>query len=260
MSYFFIFFFFFYLMIRRPPRSTLFPYTTLFRSPSFLRTVAEIQRTVPDVRFVVAAFSGKQAAMARRMVTESGQRVEVFATKTPELIHAATCCLACSGSVSLELLAYERPTVILYQISPFALFAQRFFRKVQYITLVNLLACENAFPPKVTTFDPDAPEAEDIPFPEYLTCRDKSSQMAAHITSWLTDDQALARRIGQLRELKGRFARAGASATAAEYILHELSGSAHDQSSRRVTRIDAPEAPAPHVQDPSHVSPQDSHF
>src|SRR2546430_5852336 len=40
-SYFFIsflslslFFFFFFLMIRRPPRSTLFPYTTLFRSPA----------------------------------------------------------------------------------------------------------------------------------------------------------------------------------------------------------------------------------
>src|SRR5476651_2562557 len=33
-KYFFIFFFFFFffLMIRRPPRSTLFPYTTLFRS------------------------------------------------------------------------------------------------------------------------------------------------------------------------------------------------------------------------------------
>src|SRR5580693_10312329 len=31
-SYFIIFFFFFFLMIRRPPRSTLFPYTTLFRS------------------------------------------------------------------------------------------------------------------------------------------------------------------------------------------------------------------------------------
>ena len=28
----FVFFFFFFLMIRRPPRTTLFPYTTLFRS------------------------------------------------------------------------------------------------------------------------------------------------------------------------------------------------------------------------------------
>src|SRR5256885_518475 len=30
--YYTYFFFFFFLMIRRPPRSTLFPYTTLFRS------------------------------------------------------------------------------------------------------------------------------------------------------------------------------------------------------------------------------------
>src|SRR6266487_5948405 len=32
--YLFLLFFFFFLMIRRPPRSTLFPYTTLFRSGS----------------------------------------------------------------------------------------------------------------------------------------------------------------------------------------------------------------------------------
>src|SRR5215475_15560787 len=31
-SFFFLFYLFFFLMIRRPPRSTLFPYTTLFRS------------------------------------------------------------------------------------------------------------------------------------------------------------------------------------------------------------------------------------
>src|SRR2546428_11859778 len=34
--------FFFFLMIRRPPRSTLFPYTTLFRSPG-LGKVARAQ-------------------------------------------------------------------------------------------------------------------------------------------------------------------------------------------------------------------------
>src|SRR3712207_7350240 len=31
--------FFFFLMIRRPPRSTLFPYTTLFRSPQRQHTL-----------------------------------------------------------------------------------------------------------------------------------------------------------------------------------------------------------------------------
>src|SRR2546430_13054612 len=33
-------FFFFFLMIRRPPRSTLFPYTTLFRSATGVRAEA----------------------------------------------------------------------------------------------------------------------------------------------------------------------------------------------------------------------------
>src|SRR2546427_11712964 len=35
-----VFFFFFFLMIRRPPRSTLFPYTTLFRSQTVFAPVS----------------------------------------------------------------------------------------------------------------------------------------------------------------------------------------------------------------------------
>src|SRR6266581_5932911 len=37
-----LFFFFFFLMIRRPPRSTLFPYTTLSRSPFALYASAAL--------------------------------------------------------------------------------------------------------------------------------------------------------------------------------------------------------------------------
>src|SRR3712207_7724862 len=36
--------YFFFLMIRRPPRSTLFPYTTLFRSRQAARGVAAARR------------------------------------------------------------------------------------------------------------------------------------------------------------------------------------------------------------------------
>src|ERR1019366_10770430 len=39
--------YFFFLMIRRPPRSTLFPYTTLFRSRHFCLTKAPLR---PDYR------------------------------------------------------------------------------------------------------------------------------------------------------------------------------------------------------------------
>src|SRR5256885_13333832 len=44
-----LFFFFFFLMIRRPPRSTLFPYTTLFRSLLWLSTVPLTNATVAQI-------------------------------------------------------------------------------------------------------------------------------------------------------------------------------------------------------------------
>src|SRR5260370_35691065 len=43
-------FFFFFLMIRRPPRSTLFPYTTLFRSLCRVCRVDSISVGTSDLR------------------------------------------------------------------------------------------------------------------------------------------------------------------------------------------------------------------
>src|SRR5215203_6231993 len=52
--FFFIFSFcFFFLMIRRPPRSTLFPYTTLFRSAELVRRSREQGWLEPLLREVV---------------------------------------------------------------------------------------------------------------------------------------------------------------------------------------------------------------
>src|SRR5687768_18478938 len=42
-------FFLFFLMIRRPPRSTLFPYTTLFRSAQARRVPRELHVCAVDV-------------------------------------------------------------------------------------------------------------------------------------------------------------------------------------------------------------------
>src|SRR5688572_33043735 len=46
----FLYCFFFFLMIRRPPRSTLFPYTTLFRSSTVQIRVMEKRK--PPVRVI----------------------------------------------------------------------------------------------------------------------------------------------------------------------------------------------------------------
>src|SRR5687768_18222212 len=50
-------FFFFFLMIRRPPRSTLFPYTTLFRSVSTMSedAMAAVPRALREGGYALGA-------------------------------------------------------------------------------------------------------------------------------------------------------------------------------------------------------------
>src|SRR2546425_7409220 len=59
---------FFFLMIRRPPRSTLFPYTTLFRSPSFRR--GSDPRPTPGTRRRGIAGSGRGTPRSEEHTSE----------------------------------------------------------------------------------------------------------------------------------------------------------------------------------------------
>src|SRR6266516_3164718 len=64
-------FFFFFLMIRRPPRSTLFPYTTLFRAQA--HALAAVAPRQPGARASAAKASGfvdEQAGHGPRLGVE----------------------------------------------------------------------------------------------------------------------------------------------------------------------------------------------
>src|SRR5256885_9456760 len=62
-------------MIRRPPRSTLFPYTTLFRSAALARAVA-IHSDQADVRFDIALFAGRGDAHALQELADTARSEE----------------------------------------------------------------------------------------------------------------------------------------------------------------------------------------
>ena len=187
-----------------------------------LKAAAIVRQKVPDARFALACFKHHHAELARRAVEQSGVPVEIHVGKTPELMRLADCAMSVSGSVSLELLYHTTPTVILYWIGRSAYFVQGFFRKVKYITLVNLLATDGLESEDLTPFDPSQPDADRILFPEYLTCEDKSVQIADHIIEWLTDPAARAKRVEALAALKAQVAHGGASSRAAEYILEAV--------------------------------------
>lgn len=190
---------------------------------SFLKAAQQIAKRVPNARFAVAAFKVSQAVTIREMIAQMGVDAEVYVDRTPELIHSADCCLACSGSVSLELLYHAKPSVILYQVSRFGFFMQNRFRRVRYITLVNLLtASEIATPRPAHLYDANDPADAHALLPEYLTRTDKSAQLAEHCVEWLTDADARWRRVAALRRLRDQHAGGGASERAAAYITNVL--------------------------------------
>jgi lipid-A-disaccharide synthase len=189
----------------------------------FLKAAAIVHEKVPDARFSIAAFKPHQAEIARSLVEQSGLPIEICVGKTPELMRLADCAMSVSGSVSLELLYHTTPTVILYWISRQAYFVQTFFRKVKYITLVNLLSADGLADEDLTPYDPAQADADRVLFPEYLTYEDKSAQIAGHIVEWLTDPAKRTARVEALAALKDRVAHGGASGRAAEYILSAIS-------------------------------------
>src|SRR5690349_21911056 len=82
---------FFFLMIRRPPRSTLFPYTTLFRSDHPERLAVKLH----PARLIVAQdFHGqfKRAGVDRKSTRLNSSHVEisyaVFCLKKKKKTHA----------------------------------------------------------------------------------------------------------------------------------------------------------------------------
>jgi lipid-A-disaccharide synthase len=192
---------------------------------AFLRAAEVIAAHVPNVRFAVAAFKESQAETARALANESTLAIRVHVGRTPELIHAADCCLACSGSVSLELLYHAKPSVVLYQIGRVGFFIQSLFRRVRYITLVNLLTTDDiASDRPAWIYDPAEPRDAHVLIPEYLTCGDKSAALAAHVVEWLTQPAVRHGRAAALADLRDRYAQGGASQRAAEYIVQTLGG------------------------------------
>ncbi len=186
----------------------------------FLKAASLIRKRVPEARFAIAVYKQQQLELVNQIVQESGQQVEVYVNRTAELIHAARGCMACSGSVSLELLYHTKPSVILYQISRLGYAVQWAARKVRYITLVNLLTADDLFAERSAgIYDPSDPRDQHVLMPEYLTYQDRSPNLAHHVVQWLTDEKQYEQRRQALADLKARVAQGGASERAADYIV-----------------------------------------
>src|SRR2546427_12788534 len=81
-------FVFFFLMIRRPPRSTLFPYTTLFRSHGFTYSTGE-----EVAGLWIAAASAAGVDLGRELIEKEGDRKSTRLNSSHSQISYAVFCL-----------------------------------------------------------------------------------------------------------------------------------------------------------------------
>ncbi len=182
-----------------------------------LNTVEKVRSLQCNVKPVIAAFSEEQMIYIHDRQKELKTSVPIFVGRTTELIRAADCCLAVSGSVSLELLACNKPTVIYYRVGKWPMLIQRFFRRTRYITLVNLLAVDRLHlqqrdpwgrsplfyedSQRIIPAEPGPVDRSRMLFPEFLTATDRSNDAAAHLIYWLSDPAHLAAQKRLLDEL-----------------------------------------------------------
>jgi lipid-A-disaccharide synthase len=176
--------------------------------PEMLRAARLIHDARPDTRFLVAAFNDHQASIARDEAARWQMPLEVHVGRTPEIIELAECCVAVSGSVSLELMYRRTPAVIVYRVRRIDRKVAGVLLKVRYITLVNLLADKEVYP-------------------EFLTDRDPSNGVTARILEWLDDPKKCGSVKRELDALCERVAKPGACARAARFVL-DLASRPHD--------------------------------
>src|SRR5260370_11757159 len=114
------FFFFFFLMIRRPPRSTLFPYTTLFRS-DLRASLAENKEVYDFLRSAAAkyglGFWGPGAGIIHQVVLEQyafpGELIIGTDSHTPNAGGLGACSVGVGGADAVEVIA-GLPWEVLY--------------------------------------------------------------------------------------------------------------------------------------------------
>lgn len=194
--------------------------------PILLDAAEYILAEVPACRVSIACFNEKHLRQTDEVLLQRTSVIESHVNRTPELMRSSTLCLACSGSVSLELLHHRKPTIIVYRIARWMMVAQAFLLRTKFITLVNLIAVKDIRKRTWGVYNPDQPRSGDkeevAVMPEYVTVGNPASAVAKKAIDWLKHPEQLTQNVQQLDRLANEHARPGATDRAAEWLLKQL--------------------------------------
>jgi lipid-A-disaccharide synthase len=138
-------------------------------------------------------------------LAEAGVEVRVVRKDRYELMAACNAVMAASGTVSLELAILNVPMVVSYRVSPLTYFLGRRLIKVQYASLVNLVAGREVVP-------------------ELLQHEAVPEKIAAATVRLVANQAERTAMLAGLAEVRERLGGAGASARAARLALDLAQG------------------------------------
>jgi lipid-A-disaccharide synthase len=170
--------------------------------PVFLAAAKQMQaRLAKPVFLLPLAPTLSEDDLLTHGLAEAGVEVRVIRENRYELMAACDAVMAASGTVSLELAILDVPMVISYRVSPLTYFLGRRLIKVQYASLVNLVAGREVVP-------------------ELLQDEATPEKIAAATVRLVANQTERAAMLAGLAEVRERLGGAGASARAAQLALN----------------------------------------
>lgn len=191
--------------------------------PILIKAADRVAAARPEAAFAIACYKDKHLPMATVMEAQSKISIPIYSQRTQELMSLSNACMACSGSVSLELLHQRKPTSIVYKVKWPYMLIQSVVLRTQYITLTNLMAADDI---RKTTWRPCDPTIDDVVMPEYMTTGSPHEKMAADIIGWLSDPASYSANVANLDALAKEYAKPGATRRAADYLMSNLKSTA----------------------------------
>jgi lipid-A-disaccharide synthase len=190
--------------------------------PILIGAAEKVSAKRPDSVFAVACFKEKHLLRAQEMLdaADSKATIHLYCERTPELMKLSTVCMACSGSVSLELLHHRKPTVIVYKVKRWVMALQSVVLRTQFITLTNLIAADDI---RKKTWRPSNPDVDDVVMPEFMSVSSPANRVAEKVLTWLNEPDSREANVARLDLLAKQYAKPGATKRAAEYLLSTLS-------------------------------------
>lgn len=104
---------------------------------NMLQVMLEVVPLFPNAQFVVAGVSNLDSELYSPALK---QGIKVVFDQTYDILHHATAAVVTSGTATLETALFRVPQVVVYKTSPFSYCIGKQLVKVDFISLVNLIA------------------------------------------------------------------------------------------------------------------------